>query len=94
MDYEIRFDRGNAVNNRYLVRREATNRAQFCRATRVELQRETQRETVLALGTEEIDLSSSSSFNSRQSFRSCIITCLCGEASGQEEDAINGGTIV
>lgn len=36
-DYEIRFDRANAVNNRYLVRREATNRGvQFCR---VELQR-------------------------------------------------------
>lgn len=33
------------------------------------------------------------SFNSRQSFRSCIITCLCGEGSGQEEDVINGGTI-
>ena len=38
-DYEIRFNHTNVVNNRYLRRRKVTNRARFCRATRVELQR-------------------------------------------------------
>lgn len=60
----------------------------------------TQRETVSRLDGRDRPLlllllfhPLSTSFNSRQSFRSCIITCLCGEGSGQEEDVINGGTI-